>query len=163
MKTLSAKKISADIIESKSKSLHFAHQIRIHYLIELKEIYSSRSKTAKRETDFNTILKAMEDLKLFQKQEGRVGFSGFENIPENIYLHNNSKDIFKWCYEHIRKFAKHKHLHNDHTLDTTKQSLDLEVKLDENDNFVVSLRSRAIAREVLPIQSEVSGQDAIGH
>ena len=146
-KTLSQFNITASIVENHSKSLYFAHQVRISYLKEMtKELYSSTNKDVKREEDFQAILKAMEEANLFVKIEGREGFKGFEDVPQNIYAHKNTKDQTKWALTHIKRFAKHGFLHTDNTMGTSKQSIDTEIALDENDDFVVSLRSRLIQR-----------------
>ena len=80
------------------------------------------------------------------KVEGRVGYKGFEEVRDNIYIyaHKNAKDQTKWA--DIKRFAKHGFLHTDNSVETSKQSLDIEMSLDEDDEFVCNLRSRPILR-----------------
>jgi len=145
-RTLSSYKTTAEVIGSHSKSLYFAHQVRLEYLKEHKDVYSKTNKNVDRVKDFEAILKAMEDTNCFVKVEGREGYKGFEEVPENIYFHKNSKDQSKWTKTHIDKFAKHGFLHTDSTVQTSKESLDIELDLDENNEFVCNLRSRPILR-----------------
>ena len=145
-KTLSPHKTTAEVIERHSKSIYFTHQVRVEYLKELKDVYSKTNKDVDREKDFVAILKAMEDTNCFIKVEGREGYKGFKEVPENIYFHKNTKDQIKWTKSHIDRFAKHGFLHTDSTVQTSKESLDIELDLDENDEFVCNLRSRPIRR-----------------
>ena len=80
------------MIEAHSKYLHFAHQVRIEYLKEMQEVYAKTNKEVNRNEDFTAILKAMEESNCFVKVEGRAGYNGFEQVPDNIYAHKNAKD-----------------------------------------------------------------------
>ena len=147
-KTLSSHNTTAAVVESHSKSLYFAHQVRIEHLKETtKELYSSTDVEVSRQKDYDTILQVMEDADLFVRIEGREGFKGFEDVPDNIYAHRNTKDQTKWAQTHITRFAKHGFLHTDSSVGISKQSLDTEFSLDANDDFVVNLRSRLILRQ----------------
>jgi hypothetical protein len=134
------------VIESHSKSLYFIHQVGLEYLKQLQEVYSGTNLEALREEDFDAVLKAIKDTNGFVKIEGRAGYAGFENVPDNIYAHKNRKDQEQWAQEHIKRYAKYGYLHTDSTLKTSKQSLDIEMELDANDEFVFNLRSRPIRR-----------------
>ena len=76
-----------------------------------KELYSSTDIKVSRQKDYDVILKAMEDAKLFVRIKGREGLKGFEDVPENIYAHSNTKDQTIWAQTHIKRFAKHRFLH----------------------------------------------------
>ena len=145
-RTLSPYKTTAAVIESHSKSLYFAHSVRSEYLKEMQEVYAKTNKEVSRNKDFCTILDAMEQSNCFVKVPGRAGYKGFEDVADNIYAHKNAKDQSKWAKTHIDRFAKHGFLHTDSTAGTSKQSLDIEMALDENDEFVCNLRSRPIQR-----------------
>lgn len=145
-RTLSPNNTTAGVIEKHSKQLHFAHQVRIEYERQMKEVHAGRNKEVARDEDFAAILKAMEETDCFRKVEGRTGYKGFEEIPENIYAHKNAKDQSKWANEHIKRFARHGFLHTDNAVETSQESLDIELTLDEDDAFVVNLRSRQILR-----------------
>lgn len=145
-RTLPNGKITFDLIKKKSKSLYFAHQARIEYLKQHGEIHSRTHKEIERMEEFNLLLSAMDQADSFVKIEGRQGYLGFEDVPDNIYIHKNSKDQHSWLTGHIKKFAKLGHLHTDSTLNVAKESLEMEVKLDEADEYVCVLRSRAIQR-----------------
>ena len=143
---MSPHKITAEVIESHSKSLYFAHQIGKEYLKQMREVYSKTSSEDLRPEDFDAILKSMKDTNAFIKIEGRSGYTGFEEVSDNIYAHKNRKDQEQWAAAHIKNYEKLGYLHTDSALKTSKQSLDIELSLDENDEFVFNLRSRPIQR-----------------
>ena len=147
VKTLSPNRVTAEILESKSKSLFFAHQIRVMYLREVQELYAKRSNKVQRDQDFNEILEKMEQLDLFQFVNGRDAFKGFESLPENIYLQKNTKEIRQWMSEHIKKFSRSKHLHTNHKLNVADELIQIEEDIDGNDVFSICLRSRTLRRQ----------------
>ena len=55
VKTLSANKINAQILESKSKSLFFVHQLRVTYLRQDQELHRKSTKDVRRDQDFKTV------------------------------------------------------------------------------------------------------------
>ena len=89
---------------------------------------------------FGTILDVMENEDLFELQEEILGFTGFKNVSENINIDKNSKDVFKWAADRIKKFRKHGHLYTDHKLNVSAEALWEEERLDSeyviNDNEV---------------------------
>ena len=136
VKSLSPQNVTPEIIESRSKSMYFSHQMRVEYLQEMKEVYARKNKEIERKNDFDLLLKTMEELHLFEKQEGRKGFDGFENMPDNMYIHKNIKDIYKWCSDHLKKFVRIKHFHTDHTLNVAENLLDLEEEIDNSNTYI---------------------------
>ena len=146
-RTLPKGQITPELIETKSKSLYFAHQARIEYLKQMGEVYSRTHKEVARQEDYEQLLAAMEEANSFKKIGGRQGYAGFENVPDNIYIHRNFKDQYTWVTGHIKKCIKLGQLHVDRTLNITKESLDIEAQLDEADEFVWVLRSRALVRD----------------
>ena len=78
VKTLSANRINAQILESKSRSLFFVHQPRVMYLREVQVLYGKSTKDVRRDQDFKTILEKMESLNVFQIVQGRQSFNKFE-------------------------------------------------------------------------------------
>ena len=77
VKTLSANRINAQILESKSKSLFFVHQLRVTYLREVQVLNVKSTKDVRRDQDFQTILEKLESLNLFQFVQGRHSFKKF--------------------------------------------------------------------------------------
>ena len=147
MKTLSANRVTAAIMESKSRSLYFVHQLRVMYLREVKALYSKTAKKVKRDQDFKTILEKMESLNLFQFVQGRSSFKGFESLPDNIYLQSATKDIRHWISDHIKGFAKKRNLHTNHKLNIADELIQIEEDIDGNDVFSLTLRSRKLKRK----------------
>ena len=66
--------------------MYFSHQMRAEYLQEMKEVYARKNKEIERLKRLRFTSKTMEELHLFEKQEGRKGFDGFENTAGQ-YVH----------------------------------------------------------------------------
>ena len=161
MKVVSPNNVSADTIALHSRALSWAHQIRIKYLNELQATETKRSKHPLRKEDFDKILSEMKARNLFSKVEGREGFQGFADMPSNIYVHKNSKDLDAYTREHIAQFKRLKHHHTDFTLNVDKKVLEEEEEIDRNfcfDNETplgVSESERYILRRRHPNQSYI--------
>ena len=68
MKTVPPNNITFHTMDMHSRALCWAHQIRVQFLNEMApDNTKKRSKHAKREEEFDKILKAMEELNLFKK------------------------------------------------------------------------------------------------
>ena len=132
MKSVPPNNVSPSVIELHSRALSWVHQVRASYLKEVDpQCGLARSKKPNRDLEFEKLLGAMEERELFvKKKEGREGFSGFEEMPSNLYLDRNSRDLYTYTKEHIKLFAKYKHLHTDHTVNTDKASLEQETAID---------------------------------
>lgn len=131
MESVPPNHINPSTIELHSRALSMINGIKLQYMKD-QGLERKNTKTRfRRDEDFKAILTAMEEKELFErKPRGRTGFEGFREMPNNIYVDKNSKDLHKYLNEHIKKFKKLKKMHNDFTLNIEKSSLRREEELD---------------------------------
>ena len=65
------------------------------------------------------------------KIEGSPSSNRFEGVSDNIYARKHRKDQDWRMESHIEKYEKLGYLHTDSTLNTSTQSQDMELNLDE--------------------------------